>query len=179
MKLVRYTGTMSGKLLVNKLRFGTVAIVIALFASSCATTYQPMSYTGGYRDSALGNGLYQVEFSGNGFTNRSVVNDYFLRRCAEVTLDSGNDYFLLVDQASYANQSNMQTNTYGTVSRDYWGNYNYSGRTQTTTVTKHSKDGVIKVFKDGEQPPFAFGAREILSRYSTTPIAAPLAATSQ
>jgi hypothetical protein len=66
-------------------------------AGSCATAYQPHSFTGGYSDQKIDDNTAEVSFRGNGFTAPETVHVYLLRRCAEVTKQNGYDYFVLVD----------------------------------------------------------------------------------
>jgi hypothetical protein len=87
-----------------------IALLAAGWLTSCATSYQPLGFTGGYSDQRLDNNTAQVSFRGNGFTAPETVHSYLLRRCAEVTLQSGYTYFVLVD-AEEPNEGN--TNIYG------------------------------------------------------------------
>lgn len=136
---------------------------------SCATPYQPEGYSGGYSDMKLGKDLYQVSFSGNGYTGSDTVQAFFLRRCADLTIEQGYEFFILVNQEAGATQYSTGTTHNGTVSRDYYGGYNYSGSSNTTTVTKHGRTGVIKIFKEGAQPEISYDAREILKHYERKP----------
>ena len=69
----------------------------ALFAlAGCATTYQSMGGTGGYRDSHIAEDVYRVLYSGNGFATRETVQTYWLYRAAELTLEKGFDGFEIV-----------------------------------------------------------------------------------
>jgi len=65
--------------------------VLSLFLClvSCATAYGPKGYSGGYEDFDLGNGKFQVEFYGNGYTHRSDVQQMALRRAREVCQEHG------------------------------------------------------------------------------------------
>lgn len=87
-----------------------IALLGACWLTSCSTSYQPLGFTGGYSDQRLDNNTAQVSFRGNGFTAPETVHSYLLRRCAEVTLQNGYNYFVLVD-AEEPNEGN--TNIYG------------------------------------------------------------------
>jgi len=68
---------------------------VSLMVGGCATPYQPYSTQGGYSHTPLGVNVADVYFQGNGFTDKGVVKRYALRYAAELTLNSGYDYFLL------------------------------------------------------------------------------------
>ncbi|MGI9484806.1 MAG: CC0125/CC1285 family lipoprotein [Geminicoccaceae bacterium] len=82
------------------LRAASVAILAATLAA-CATSptpYQAVSEEGGYADQQLESDRYRVKFEGNDATSRETVEDYALYRAAELTLQTGNDYFKVVSK---------------------------------------------------------------------------------
>ena len=81
-----------------------------------ADTYQPVT------------DRYRVSFAGNNLTPREKVEDFLLYRAAEVTLDSGNDYFVLVDQDT-ERFTNFRTTTtgFGGFSGLYGSPYRFGG----------------------------------------------------
>jgi hypothetical protein len=93
-----------------KIQIGLTILSAACLFVGCATTYQPVGFTGGYTDQRLDDNTVQVSFRGNGFTAPETVHTYLLRRCAELTLQDGYNYFVLVD-AEEPNEGN--TNVYG------------------------------------------------------------------
>ena len=83
--------------------FGTAFALagLALAAAGCAsapTPYQPADGEYGYTAQQIEDNRYRVAFSGNAATPRQTVENYLLYRAAEVTLESGNDYFTVVDR---------------------------------------------------------------------------------
>ncbi len=60
------------------------------------TPYQPSIGPdgAGYSDRQLAANRYRIAFNGNSVTSREAVEDYLLRRAAEVTLQSGFSYFM-------------------------------------------------------------------------------------
>jgi hypothetical protein len=52
-----------------------------------------------------------VTFRGNGFTSQETVEQYLLRRCADVTIAHGYDYFVVGSNAEPSNVGN--TNVFG------------------------------------------------------------------
>lgn len=84
-----------------------------LAACSTATTYHPATGSGyartGFSDQQIEPDRFRVTFSGNSYTSRETVERYLLFRAAELTLQSGNDYFVMVDR-----DTDKQTRTYAT-----------------------------------------------------------------
>lgn len=83
---------------------GVLALGLALGACTTATPYQPYrpysagGVHGGYSEQRLGPDQYRVRFHGNSMTSRERVEGYMLYRAAELTLQSGNDWFMAVDR---------------------------------------------------------------------------------
>jgi hypothetical protein len=74
------------------------AIGVVLLAGCAAPTpYQPLAGGQGYAEERLDGDRYRISFAGNRLTDRETVQDYLLYRAAEVTLASGNDYFVVAD----------------------------------------------------------------------------------
>ena len=117
------------------------AAVAALALSACATAtpYQPAGpgRAGGYAEQRLENDRYRVSFSGNSVTSREEVEMGLLLRAAELTSESGFDWFATVNRAtdrdtrfqtlgpSYPGYGYSPYSRYG----GYWGpSWRYYGR---------------------------------------------------
>lgn len=74
-----------------------VLAIGVVVAAGCAapTPYQPLAGGQGYAEERLDTDRYRISFAGNRLTDRGTVADYLLYRAAEVTLASGNDYFVV------------------------------------------------------------------------------------
>jgi hypothetical protein len=59
----------------------------AVILAACATPYVEEGLTGGFEVKDLGQDVYRVRFSGNGYTNRETVQTYWLYRSAELALE--------------------------------------------------------------------------------------------
>lgn len=101
-------------------------ILLAIFLlSGCATPYQSKGINGGFSETRISENIFQVNFAGNGSTGLERSSDFALLRCAELTLESGYRYFILLNNKNAVSTSTyttpMQahttgyTNTYGTV----------------------------------------------------------------
>lgn len=163
------------------------------FLSGCATSYQPNGFGGGYSEMALSNDEYRVIFRGNGFTSSDLVQSYVLRRSAELTLNKGYKYFLILDSGTDVNREVVQTpttvhtNTYGTMQgagygtssyygNTAYGNYNYTGYGSANSYTtiqpgteyevdRYQSGVVIKMLHSKKAYPQAFDAEIILSNF--------------
>ena len=84
------------------LAFAAAASLVLLSACATPTPYAPAntsaSYHPGYSDVKVEDGRYRITFSGNDLTTRDTVENYLLYRAAELTLDSGYDWFEVVSR---------------------------------------------------------------------------------
>lgn len=81
-----------------------LAATAALALSACATVtpYAPAGYGSryGYSEQRVEADRYRVSFSGNSVTSREQVEMALLLRAAEVTLESGGDWFSTVERTT-------------------------------------------------------------------------------
>lgn len=86
---------------------------LALAVSGCATpsAYAPMANgeSSGYYEERLGEGRYRVAFAGNAHTSRERVEEYLLRRAAELTLQQEQDWFRVLNRRTEGNVRVIQT----------------------------------------------------------------------
>ena len=66
-----------------------VLAAVAAMLAACATQYAPEGFTGGFDVKDLGQDVYRVRFSGNGYTTRETAQTYWLYRSAELALEKG------------------------------------------------------------------------------------------
>jgi hypothetical protein len=114
---------------------------LLLLLSGCgATGYVPRGSSGGYSEIMKSPDSFIVNFSGNGCTDGMKVDQYALRRAAELTLQNGYKYFVVkesVDQTSTQDYSKLR--------------YDYGWATTTTEkVVRPAVSLSIKCYK--EQP---------------------------
>ena len=75
----------------------TALAALALLTAGCvATPYQPMTLDGGYAQTRLGSNMFNVIFQGNAHTPWQTAETYALYRSAELAVESGFDYFVVV-----------------------------------------------------------------------------------
>jgi hypothetical protein len=69
---------------------------------SCSTAYQPDGFTGGFEELQLDENVYEITFSGNGYTSEKRVSDFVLLRAAEISLQEGYPYFRIIDRRNWS-----------------------------------------------------------------------------
>ncbi len=96
----------------------------ALLVSGCATetTYRPATgkgfYRTGYSERQVEANRWLVTFAGNTVTDRDTVERYLLFRAAQLTLQNGYDYFVMVDRST-----DRQAQTYSTPGPGWGGGW--------------------------------------------------------
>lgn len=157
-----------------------------ILLSGCAY-YGPSGLFGGYTETALNEDTYKVSYRGNGYCTRDQAADYLLRRAAELTLNNGYKYFVILaansdNDASYYNtpatvnvntSSNVSGNLYGWNSgNNYYGNYYESGNSysnatiypsQTVQVNHYADTAIVKMFH--KRRPGLLDANLIMQKY--------------
>lgn len=79
-----------------------LSILVAAMLAACAgpTPYQRQIDGRGYHEEQMSKNRFRVMFTGNARTAREDIENYVLFRAAELTLETGNDYFIVLDQGS-------------------------------------------------------------------------------
>lgn len=88
-----------------KLRVLFVAVMMAL--SACATAYSSHDFFGGFSSFQIDQNSWRVNFSGNAYTSAEKAIDYNLLRCAEITLENGYAYFVVVGESQRTDYSRV------------------------------------------------------------------------
>lgn len=102
-------------------------LLAALGGCMTATPYQPnfagQRISGGFSDQLIAEGRYRVNFAGNTLTSRDRVEGYLLYRAAELTVQNGYDWFLIIDRLT---ERDVQTYVRPDVSYRPWYGTRYS-----------------------------------------------------
>lgn len=129
-----------------------ILIIFTLLIYGCATTYQKHSFTGGYDETQLDANVFKVTFNGNGYTSRQRTTDFVLLRSAELTLENGYSYFIIIDSSQYSTNVShtTPTTTHGSITTiGNTGNFSattYGGHTYN--ISKPSSANTIILFKE-------------------------------
>ncbi len=159
----------------------TAALALAACATS-STPYQPAGQGSryGYSELRLQEDRYRVTFAGNSVTSREQVEMSLLLRSAEVTLQSGYDWFSTVNRATerdsryYTQPDPFYTHRYGPYWSPYWRFYRggywsrwdpfWGNDFNVQEVTRYEASAEI-VMGRGQKPANdqnAFDAREVV-----------------
>ena len=150
-----------------------LAAFLLLGLAGCAvpTPYQPATDGYGYSEQQLESNRYRVTFSGNSVTARDTVQNYLLHRAAEVTLESGHDYFTVVDQDLERSTIYYGSGVgdFGFADRHHWRGFGFSNYS-AYPIDSYTAFADI-VVADGEKPAGevnAYDARDVLRRLGPT-----------
>jgi hypothetical protein len=160
--------------------FGRCAAALLLAAlAACAKPTPYMAAVegeGGYAEQKLEENRYRVTFAGNSVTNRETVENYLLYRAAEVTIETGNDYFQI------ANRDTDTSTTYHTTGPDigvfggrggWGGGWGWGVGTNFGTATPSRSFTAIAdiIVHKGEKPVGdvnSYNARDVLNSLGPT-----------
>ena len=151
----------------NTRRFIVLAATLALAACASVTPYQPASKGFGYSSQRLESNRYRISFTGSSATPRQTVENYLLYQAAEVTLKSGDDYFVMTNSTTSAKGASGPNLSFG------FGGFGFGSRsavgvgvstdTASAKGAEYTSQAEIVTFK-GSKPaddPKAFDAREV------------------
>jgi hypothetical protein len=153
-----------------------------LALAACAadpTPYQSATGGYGYTQQQIESNRYRITFAGNSSTPLDTVRNYMLYRAAEVTLESGHDYFVVVDQ------NTESTTTYrGTGSSPFGFGTGYRGGggfgVGISSFSAYPDDSYTSwadiVVGDGAKPADnldAYDARDVVARIDPNVVRAP------
>ena len=170
----------------------SAALALALAACATPTPYQPLtpgrSSDGGFSEVRLEPNRARVTFQGNSLTSRETVEGYLLFRAAELTVQSGYDWFAIVERdtdkktSTYVQPDPLYRPWYGSYGfwrpawryygRGYgwrgwdpfWGDPFWADRVDVRTIERYEASAEI-VMQKGPKPeadPKAFDARAVI-----------------
>lgn len=111
-----------------------ITLLLIAFLTGCATEYQPNGFTGGFSETQLGENVFRVSFRGNGHTSTERAADFSMLRAAEITLENGFKYFIVVDSKDDASLSTFTTPTTSQTTASAYGVGNHAYGTAYTTT---------------------------------------------
>lgn len=174
---------MSAKIKVCALLVG----VSLLAACVTATPYRQAEHDHdyGYQEQKIEQNRYRISFAGNSSTNRQTVENYLLFRAAELTLENGKDYFVVVTSDTEKNTEQHATVvgaprfTYG-YGHHYGHGYHHGLSVGfnifQTSYSDYEAFGVV-ILKSGEKPADnhnAYNAREVVENLGLSVMGAEL-----
>lgn len=142
---------------------GPFLLVLAL--AGCSTPYQEMGIMGGVAAERMTADTFRIVSRGNGYTDRTQVQDYTMLKAAETTKASGGTHFRIVSaedatrEGAFVNPGQATTRVYGNTAST-----TYTPAT-VTPIIKPGQDTYIRVLTlaPGQTPPSdAISANEII-----------------
>lgn len=146
-------------MMVRLVLIGMMAVVSSLVLIGCATAYQRYGYSGGYTSTSLDRGVYEVSFSGNGYTSPERASDFVLLRAAELALRDGYTYVTIVQKNSAVSQSSYTTPVSSTTS------YSYNSYSNTVNAQTYYSGGNTYTYNKPSSTVVAIGSMERSERY--------------
>jgi hypothetical protein len=155
------------------------ALAAGLSLSGCISpsAYAPRTSprSEGYADKQLASNRFRVSFHGNSATSREQVEDYLLRRAAEVTLNAGYSWFAFEHRDTRA-KTRYYTDFQGWPD---WGGYGWYwhswdwGAAESHPVTDYTAYAEIILLKDEQaaREPRALKAQDVLAHLGPLPAA--------
>ena len=123
-------------------------LVLIVSISGCATPYQSSGFRGGFKDTRLDDNSFMIDFKGNGFTSKERAYDFSLLRSAEITLENGYKYFIVMSENEYSSEYKTQS---------------YSSTDTKVSVSKPSAKKIIVCFKEKpKEYPLVYNAKYIM-----------------
>jgi hypothetical protein len=158
-----------------------LAILAILAGCVQPTPYQPAVDGYGYSEQQIEDDRYWVRFAGNDRTPAGTVQNYWLYRTAEVTLDHGYDYFIVVDRnldrsTTYEGTAYCDCPVCYTEDGDAVGGGGGSVSSYSASPSDRYTAFADVVMFQGEKPAAdvtAYDARSVLRRLGSTIEAAP------
>ena len=137
-----------------------------LLLAGCATPYQSGGFRGGYKEVQLDENVFQVSFRGNAFVTADRVENYTLLRSAEVAMENGYDYFVIIDKDAYETTGAVYTPATTYTSGSLSGN-NFYGTTTTyggmmSSYSKPSSSNMIACYHEKPEG-FSFRSENVIS----------------
>lgn len=140
-------------------------VLLSLLMSACATPYQSQGFTGGFSETQLDENVFQVTFRGNGYTSRERTADFTLLRSAELALERGFAYFVVVDSQQYSRVGTYTTPSHTQASVSMYGNTAYGSATtyggHTYVTVKPRSSNTIVCFREKPEG-FAYNAKFLI-----------------
>jgi hypothetical protein len=167
------------------LRNSAIALCLAVVAACATPTPYKEAATmndDGYTTQQIESNRFRISFRGNSLTTRQTVDTYMLYRAAEVTLQNGGEYFIIVNKdvdknTGYENYGDDLAwgwgggwgwrHGYGGYGGPFRGGFDYS-----RPINSYDAIADIVTYR-GPKPaanPYAYDAREVLNAIGPTVI---------
>ena len=123
-------------------------LIPIIILAGCATPYQQSSLLGGFKEIRLSDNSFRVTFKGNAYTSSDRASNYCLLRCAELCLENGYKYFVLISENAHIKNSTHTSPAYAQTT--HIGNSSFTNvyGGQTYSHSKPRSTNEILCFKE-------------------------------
>ena len=90
---------MKGRIMTGRIAAAALGAGAAIWLAACAPPYQPLGMMGGYSEVPLNEDTILVTFHWTRFASPDRIMDLLLLRAAEVALDRGAPYFVVLERS--------------------------------------------------------------------------------
>ena len=152
-------GSKGNKIMHTKTAFAAIAASIVLAA--CSTPYGSCGLLGGYTETQLADNVWQVTFEANGYTRQATTVRYAMLRCAELTLEQGYRYFVIVNKEAYSQGAGMISSGGFNATSSTMGNSTFTtGSTSglSAMISYPTADQTIMMFKEKPEGVLSYDA---------------------
>jgi hypothetical protein len=166
---------------VNFRIWAAIAVLALTGLAGCETTavYQAQAGRGGqgYTDKQLAENRYRVAYHGSSATSRETVEDFLLRRAAEVTLKAGYPAFLF-DHRDTKTKTRYYSDFAGWPGWPgygwYWHSWDF-GLSEAYPISNYTAYAEIVLLKDDQaaKEPRALRAQDVLDHLGPLPAPMP------
>jgi hypothetical protein len=124
-----------------------IAVLLTGLLAACATPYGKYGVAGGYTDNRIDENTFSISVDTNGFTSQQTTSMHALYRAAELTVESGFDYFVIFGRESNPTSMGMVMPSTSTT----YGRTTTTGATTVLPMVFPNSTLLIKSFK-GTKP---------------------------
>lgn len=125
-----------------------ILAIISVIMTGCATAYHKRGLTGGFSETQIGENVFRVTFKGNAYTSRERVSDFTLLRSAELALENGYKYFVIIDSEKYTKKEVYAVPKSSYTTGSAYGATTVTSGGQTFIYSKPSSTNTIICFKE-------------------------------
>lgn len=142
-----------------------VILAITVLLGGCVSQYKPNTSraNGGYEETMLAQDTFQVSFQGNDLTKSSRVRDFAMLRAAELSLQKGFPYFVVLNMGTDTNSYQVPVSS-GQVSSVTYGNYTHTTFSPmiVANARNYRAELMVKGFTADSAPSNALSAQEVM-----------------
>lgn len=143
----------------------TTALAVMALLGGCVSQYKPHTNraNGGYEETMLAQDTFQVSFQGNDLTKSSRVRDFAMLRAAELSLQKGFPYFVVLNMGTDTNSYQVPISG-GSANSVSYGNYTHTTVNPMVfaNARNYRAELTVKGFTAENAPSNALSAQEVM-----------------